>query len=166
MEKWPTNLCVILNRNYIKVVMPMFSRQILLWLVIPCLASLPSWAQDYEPQKVIYHVNYGEISRINATFNNITNHIEAVGEEAINLKVMIHGPALEYFIAASNDQDKQMALDSLRFQNVQFLICKNTLLSYQLTREDLYEVEKEDLVQAGLPAIVALQQAGYIYLRP
>ena len=111
MEKWPTNLCVILNRNYIKVVMPMFSRQILLWLVIPCLACLPSWAQDYEPQKVIYHVNYGEISRINATFNNITNHIEALGEEAINLKVMIHGPALEYFIAASNDQDKQMALD-------------------------------------------------------
>ena len=53
MEKWPTNLCVILNSNYIKVVMPMFSRQILLWLVIPCLASLPSWAQDYEPQKVI-----------------------------------------------------------------------------------------------------------------
>ena len=64
--------------------MPMFSRQILLWLVIPCLASLPSWAQDYEPQKVIYHVNYGEISRIKRTFNNITNHIEAVGEDAID----------------------------------------------------------------------------------
>jgi len=79
---------------------------------------------------------------------------------------MVHGPALEYFIAASNDQDKQMVLDSLRFQDVQFLICKNTLVSYQLKREDLYEVEKKDLVQAGLPAIVALQQAGYIYLRP
>ena len=166
MGKWPPYLYVILNSNYIKVVMPMFSRQILLWLIISCLAALPSWAQNYEPQKVIYHVNYGEISHINATFSNITNHIEAVGEEAISLKVMVHGPALEYFIAASNDQDKQMVLDSLRFQDVQFLICKNTLVSYQLKREDLYEVEKKDLVQAGLPAIVALQQAGYIYLRP
>jgi len=138
----------------------------LLWLTLSCLISISAWAQDYAPQQVVYHVNYGEISRINATLRNINNHIEAVGEDAIDLKVVVHGPALEYFIAASNDQDKQMALDSLRFQNVQFLICKNTLLSYQLTREDLYEVEKEDLVQAGLPAIVALQQAGYIYLRP
>ena len=58
-----------------------------------------------------------------------------------------------------------MVLDNLRFQNVQFLICKNTWVSYQFKREDLYEVEKKDLVQAGLPAIVTLQQAGYIYLR-
>jgi hypothetical protein len=78
----------------------------------------------------------------------------------------VHGPALEYFIEANNDLDKQIALDSLRFQNVQFLICGNTLSAYQLTRAALYEVVEEDIVQAGLPAIVALQQRGYIYVRP
>jgi len=30
----------------------------------------------------------------------------------------------------------------------------------------LYDVAEEDVVMAGLPAIVALQQQGYIYLRP
>ena len=59
-----------------------------------------------------------------------------------------------------NDVDKQMALDRLRFQNVQFLICGNTLLAYPVKRQDLYEVAEEDMVQAGLPTIVALQQAG------
>jgi intracellular sulfur oxidation DsrE/DsrF family protein len=125
-----------------------------------------AWAQNYAPQQVVYHVSYGEISRINATFSNINNHIEAVGEDSMDLKVVVHGPALEYFIEAKNDPAKQMTLDSLRFQHVQFLICGNTLLGYRLTREALYEVEEEDIVQAGLPAIVALQQAGYIYVRP
>ena len=138
----------------------------LLWLTLFCLISISAWAQDYAPQQVVYHVNYGEISRINATLRNINNHIEAVGEDAIDLKVVVHGPALEYFIEAKNDPAKQMSLDSLRFQNVQFLICGNTLLGYHLTREALYEVAEEDIVQAGLPAIVALQQTGYIYVRP
>ncbi len=49
-----------------------------------------------------------------------------------------------------------MALNSLGFQNVQFLIYKNTLVSYQLQREDLYEVEKKTLYKLALPAIVDL----------
>jgi intracellular sulfur oxidation DsrE/DsrF family protein len=144
----------------------MFHYRNLLWLTLSCLMPIFSWAQNYAPQKVVYHVNYSEPSRINATFSNINNHIEAVGEDSIDLKVVVHGPALEYFIEAKNDPAKQMSLDSLRFQHVQFLICGNTLLGYRLTREALYEVEEEDIVQAGLPAIVALQQAGYIYVRP
>ena len=141
-------------------------KQLLIILLALVCAPISAWAQDYSPQKVVYHVNYGEVSRINATFGNINNHIEAVGEDSIDVKVVVHGPALTYFIEAQSNQEKQMALDSLRFQNVQFLICGNTLRAYKLTREALYDVEEEDIVQAGLPAIVALQQAGYIYLRP
>ena len=135
-------------------------------LILIFLALEVVGGQYYSPQKVVYHINYGEMSRINATFNNITNHLDALGEDAIDVKVVVHGGALEYFIESKNDVDKQMALDSLRFQNVQFLICGNTLLAYQVKRQDLYEVAEEDMVQAGLPTIVALQQAGYIYVRP
>ena len=135
-------------------------------LILIFLALEVVGGQNYSPQKVVYHINYGEMSRINATFNNITNHLDALGEDAIDLKVVVHGGALEYFIESKNDVDKQMALDSLRFQNVQFLICGNTLLAYQVKRQDRYEVAEEDMVQAGLPTIVALQQAGYIYVRP
>tara|TARA_B110001452_G_scaffold85876_1_gene70167 strand:- start:1963 stop:2421 length:459 start_codon:yes stop_codon:yes gene_type:complete len=108
-------------------------------LILIFLALEVVGGQDYSPQKVVYHINYGEMSRINATFNNITNHLDALGEDAIDLKVVVHGGALEYFIESKNDVDKQMALDSLRFQNVQFLICGNTLLAYQVKRQDLYE---------------------------
>lgn len=123
-------------------------------------------AQDYAPQKVVYHVNYGDVSRIHATFGNINNHVAAVGEDNLDIKVMIHGEALEYFLDATDNDEKQMMLDSLRFQNVQFLICGNTLNGYHRTIDDLYDVSEEDVVQAGLPGIVALQQQGYIYVRP
>lgn len=137
-------------------------------LLLTLLLFIPifAWASIYTPQKVVYHINYLQESRINATFNNINNHIEALGEEQIDIKVVIHGPALEYFIAAKNDSNKQITIDSLKLQNVQFLICGNTIAAYRINREDLYEVDAEDVVQAGLPAIVALQQAGYIYVRP
>lgn len=123
-------------------------------------------AEKYTPQKVVYHMNYHEQERISATFANITNHLEALGEDNIDIKVMIHGKAVEYLMSAAEDEAKQIALDSLRLSGVQLLVCGNTLNGYKITREDLYEVEEEDMVQAGLPAIVYLQQQGYIYVRP
>ncbi|MBN3564552.1 DsrE family protein [Aliamphritea spongicola] len=122
--------------------------------------------QTYPPQKVIYHINYSEASRINATFTNISNHLAAVGEENIDLKVMIHGDTLEYFLSASEDEAKQILLDTIRLEGAQLLFCGNTLDAYNKTIDDIYGAEAEDRVQAGLPAIVALQQQGYIYVRP
>lgn len=122
--------------------------------------------EQYQEQKVLYHVNYHEQSRINETLVNVTNHIEALGEERVDIKVMMHGKAVEYLMAAVKDEGKQMQLDSLRMNGVQFLVCGNTLNGYNITADDLYEVEPQDMVQAGLPAIVDLQQKGYIYVRP
>ena len=89
-----------------------------------------------------------------------------VGEGRIDIKVVVHGKAIEYFMAAAEDEGKQMTLDSLRLRDVQFIICGNSLDGYKVTHEDLYEVEEEDVVQAGLPTIIDLQQKGYIYVRP
>lgn len=123
-------------------------------------------AAEYNDQKVVYHMNYHDESRISETMTNIANHIQAVGEEHIEIKVVVHGQAIEYFMNAVHDQAKQIAIDSLRLRDVQFIICGNTLDGYKITREDLYDVEEEDVVQAGLPTIIDLQQKGYIYVRP
>ena len=139
------------------------------FLLTACLLlCLPtaSWADNYAPQKVVYHLNYADQSRMNATFTNINNHLEALDEDQLDIKVVIHGPSLEYFISATSDSSKQITLDNLKLQDVQFLICGNTVAAYQLTIDDLYDVAEEDVVKAGLPALVALQQQGYIYLRP
>lgn len=120
----------------------------------------------YPEQKVVYHLNYADTSRISATFTNIENHIQAVGEDRIELRAVVHGPAIEYFIAAKQDSSKQITLDSLRLSGVRFIICGNTLDGYDITHDDLYEVEEKDVVQAGLPEIVRLQQQDFSYVRP
>lgn len=138
-----------------------------LLLITSLLLSSTGYSeQKYNDQKVVYHMNYHDESRISETMTNIANHIQAVGEEHIEIKVVVHGQAIEYFMDAVNDQAKQISIDSLRLSDVQFIICGNTLDGYKVTRGDLYDVEEEDVVQAGLPAIIDLQQRGYIYVRP
>jgi len=139
-------------------------RSILL-LLLTLNASL-SFASDYAPQKVIYHINYKEMGRFSATLANMSNHIAAVGEDNIDLKAMVHGEAIEIFMRATEDDALQITLDSARFGGVQFLICGNSLDGYNITREALYDVAEDDVVQAGLPEIVKLQQQGYFYVRP
>ena len=135
-------------------------------LVLFLSMSTPSIAANYQEQKVVYHMNYGNKQRIAETMVNISNHLSEVGDERLDIKVVVHGKAIEYFLAAAEDEAKQMTLDSLRLRDVQFIICGNSLDGYKVTHKDLYDVEEEDVVKAGLPAIVDLQQKGYIYVRP
>lgn len=138
-----------------------------LLLITSLLLSTAGYSEPkYNDQKVVYHMNYHDEGRISETMTNISNHIQAVGEEHIEIKVVVHGRAIEYFMNAANDQAKQITIDSLRLRDVQFIICGNTLDGYNVTRKDLYDVEEEDVVQAGLPTIIDLQQKGYIYVRP
>ena len=141
--------------------------KILILTVSLLLLSLNSFADSlYNDQKVVYHMNYHDESRIAETMTNISNHLQSLGEDHIDIKVVVHGRAIEYFMDAVENQGKQITIDSLRLRDVQFIICGNTLDGYKITREDLYEVEEEDVVQAGLPTIIDLQQKGYIYVRP
>jgi hypothetical protein len=135
-------------------------------LFLLTISSLIHAAQQYSDQKVVYHMNYDDESRIAETMTNISNHLQAADEDKIDIKVVVHGKAIEYFMAATDDEAKQITLDSLRLRDVQFIICGNTLDGYKITRKDLYDVEEEDVVQAGLPTIIDLQQKGYLYVRP
>jgi intracellular sulfur oxidation DsrE/DsrF family protein len=48
----------------------------------------------------------------------------------------------------------------------EFVICGNSLTGYKIGYDALYDVSEDDVVKAGLPEIVRLQQQGYIYVRP
>lgn len=123
-------------------------------------------AEPYQAQKVVYHINYSDESRIGHTFTNISNHISEVGEENIEVRAVIHGAAIEYFMDAVEDTAKQTRIDTLSFIGTKFIICGNSLDGYQIGIDDLYDVEEQDVVKAGLPEIVRLQQNGFYYVRP
>jgi len=137
----------------------------LLFLLL--IFSLPALStEQYQDQKVVYHINYDDPKRIAATFSNMANHINQLGEDHVTIKAVVHGPAIKYFLEASNDEAKQTSLDSLRLNDVHFIICGNSLDGFKVSYNDLYDVEETDVVQAGLPEIIHLQQQGYFYVRP
>lgn len=122
--------------------------------------------KGYAEQKVVYHVNYHDNSRHNGMLGNIQNHINGVGEDKIQLKVVMHGSGLELLRHAQNDAQMQAKIDNLKMQGVEFKVCENTLKGRNISLDELYDANASDVVPAGVAEIASLQQQGYMYLRP
>lgn len=124
----------------------------------------------YGKQKVVYHINYqgGDGGKAySAAMRNIQNHINAVGKDNIDVKVVLHGNGLGLLSAAKDIDKLKVAVASLKSQNVGFNVCDNTLKGQKISYEkDLYDVYKEDIVPSGVAEVSRLQQMGYTYIKP
>ena len=126
-------------------------------------------ADYYQDQKVVYHNNgKGKDSAgyFKALLKNLDNHIEAVGKERVDIKVVNHGDGVTLFQQAQSDKGIAAQIDILRGEGVQFLICKNTLTERKIDRKQLYGVNEDDLVPSGVAELIRLQQKSYIYIHP
>lgn len=127
-------------------------------------------AQDaYAPQKVVYHINYdgeGETS-YRAALGNIQNHINAVGADNLDIKVVLHGDGLGLLMSALSDDALQTRIVGLKSENVSFEVCNNTLVGRDISwRDDLYDTWEEDIVPSGVAELAKLQHEGYAYIKP
>lgn len=124
----------------------------------------------YGKQKVVYHINYvgGEDDKkYRGAMRNIQNHINAVGAENLDLKVVLHGNGVTLLRSAVSNQKLQMDVTSLKSQNVSFHVCNNTLVGRKISYEnDLFEVFDDDIVPSGVAELAHLQQQGYAYIKP
>ena len=131
------------------------------------LAAMPAIAEDYPPQKVVYQNNGSTNPEYYRHFlANITNHLNAVGRNNIELVVVDHGDGLSLLTEAETDPALARKIDTLRGEGVRFLICANTLQSRNLTLDQLYGAKDEDVVQSGVAEIARLEQQGFAYLHP
>jgi len=133
----------------------------------------------YTKQKVVYHVNYDNPKKQAGALRNIQNHINAVGAENLDLKVVLHGnglamlvnpdslPNLPKFKHANADDQMAAKIDGLKTQGVRFQVCANTIKGRAVNMEnDLYDVDPEDIVPSGVAELAKLQGEGYTYIKP
>ncbi len=127
-------------------------------------------SERYGKQKVVYHINYDggpESKAYRGAMRNIQNHINAVGAENLEVKVVLHGNGVGLLKTAKGDDGLQTAVASLKGQNVGFQVCNNTLKGRKISYEnDLYDVWEEDIVPSGVAELSRLQQMGYTYIKP
>lgn len=127
-------------------------------------------SERYGKQKVVYHINYdgGEASKAyRAAMRNIQNHINAVGAENMEIKVVLHGNGVGLLKDAASNEKVRMDVTSLRSQNVSFQVCNNTLTGRKIDyQKDLFEVWEDQIVPSGVAELSRLQQMGYTYIKP
>ena len=135
--------------------------------------------ERYGKQKVVYHINYDNPGKQAGALRNIQNHINAVGAENLDIKVVLHGNGLSLLLDPdslsklkkfkhANANEKMTAkIDSLKDQGVDFNVCANTVRGRKVDLEsDLYNVEKSDIVPSGVAEVARLQLMGYAYIKP
>jgi len=133
----------------------------------------------YGKQKVVYHINFDDPKQEAGALGNIQNHINAVGAENIDLKVVLHGNGVALLLEpdalarvpkfkfANADQNMTAKVANLKSQGVQFQVCNNTLTGRNVNYEtDLYDVSKDDIVPSGVAELAKLQSEGYMYIKP
>lgn len=135
--------------------------------------------ERYGKQKVVYHINYDNPKKQAGALRNIQNHINAVGAENLDLKVVLHGNGLalllepdsleklKKFKNANANETMTAKIDGLKSQGVEFNVCENTVRGRKVNIEsDLYNVDKKDIVPSGVAEVARLQQMGYVYVKP
>ena len=133
----------------------------------------------YGTQKVVYHINYDNPKKQAGALRNIQNHINAVGAENLDLKVVLHGNGLalvldpdsltklKKFKHANANETMTAKIDGLKSQGVKFNICANTVRGRKVDIDaDLYDVNKHDIVPSGVAEVAYLQASGYSYVKP
>lgn len=129
-----------------------------------------SAGERYGKQKVVYHINYkggDDDKKYRGAMRNIQNHINAVGAENMEIKVVLHGNGLGLLMSAKKNNKVQGAVTSLKSQDVSFHVCNNTLKGRKISYEnDLFEVFEEDIIPSGVAELSYLQQKGYTYIKP
>ena len=157
--------------------MQRFMNSLLAGLLLLGIGSAPALAES-EKQKAVYHVNYDDPKHQAAALRNIQNHINAVGAENLDLKVVMHGDGLALLLypdardhtkmkMANADDQLQAKISGLKDQGIQFQVCANTLKGRKINAEDdLYDVSKADIVPSGVAQLAILQSQGYAYIKP
>lgn len=156
-------------------------KYILATLVIAgvCTTSIAVAADGYAKQKVVYHINYDNPKQQAGALRNIQNHINAVGAENLDLKVVLHGNGLalllepdalaklKKFKHANADENMTAKVSNLKGQGVEFNVCANTVRGRKVDVEvDLYDVSEADIVPSGVAEVAKLQAMGYSYIKP
>lgn len=135
--------------------------------------------ERYGKQKVVYHINYDNPKQQSGALRNVQNHINAVGAENLDLKIVLHGNGLAMLLEpdalaklpkfkhANADEAMTAKIDNLKSQGVAFNVCDNTVRGRKVNVDtDLYNVDKKDIVPSGVAEVARLQGMGYAYIKP
>ena len=112
------------------------------------MSGITGAAVAADKQKVVYHINYYDANKQKAALRNVQNHINAVGAENLDLKIVMHGNGISLLMEpdalgsnkmkeGNSDANMQARIAGLKDQEVEFQVCSNTLKGRKVEVDDL-----------------------------
>ena len=147
-------------------------------IIFALCANIVLFAGGYGKQKVVYHINGDNATAQAGALKNVQNHINAVGKDNLDLKIVLHGKGLTLLLDSEEalhtafkkgnaTETMQATISGLKGQGVAFNVCANTLKGKKVDyKEHLYDVNKADIVPSGVAELAKLQALGYTYIKP
>ena len=114
--------------------------------------------------KVVYHLS--DLDKVSFVLGNIRNHFDGMGgPDKVAIALVVHGPALKEFGAASANPDLAHRVGEFGEAGLELNACGNTMKAQKITLKDLLPgfIVAE---RGGVVRIAELQSMGYAYLRP
>ena len=120
-----------------------------------------------EKVKVLYHVDGKDLATAKYAMALINKHIEAEGgPDKIDVKVVVHGPALHLFKADSVDPDLKAKLKTIIDKGVGAEMCQVSMKLFGTPLEKLVAGFTPTEHPVAVKRIADLQKEGYIYIKP
>ncbi|MBI3562233.1 MAG: DsrE family protein [Gammaproteobacteria bacterium] len=124
----------------------------------------------YHQQRVVYHIS--DIKNAADALRNAKNHLDAVGDENIEIVVVTHSSgAFALVDGAMGEKDKEgKPMDfrdevaGLANRGVKFQICANTIKGKKIPKEKISEFA--EIVPSGVAQVAELEEHGYVYVKP
>lgn len=126
-----------------------------------------SEAYAKEKVKVLYHVDGKDLFTAKYAMALINKHIEAEGgPDNIDIKLVVHGPALHLFKSESIDPDLKSKLKTVIDQGIGAEMCQVSMKLFGTPLEKLAAGFQPTEHPVAVKRIADLQQQGYIYIKP
>jgi intracellular sulfur oxidation DsrE/DsrF family protein len=111
--------------------------------------------------KAVFQVSDADPQKWNLTLNNVKNVADDLGQDAVDLEIVVYGPGIG-MLKAESAVGKRIA-EALK-SGVKVVACENTMKAQKLVYSDM--LPDIGYVPAGVVELIKKQREGYAYIRP
>ncbi len=117
--------------------------------------------------KVLYHIDGNDLATAKYAMALIHKHIDAEGGPGqIDIKVVVHGPALHLFDKNQADPELVRKLKTVMDQGVEPEMCQVSMKLFNKPLDRLVDGFKPTEHPVAVKRIADLQEQGYLYIKP
>jgi intracellular sulfur oxidation DsrE/DsrF family protein len=168
MSLAPTEEDAMLQRYYrLSIMLSVLSLFAIAGLLMSPATLLAEQPSGKGKMKVLYHVDGKDPDVAKYALALIHKHIEAEGgPQNIDIKLVIHGPALALFEKDKIDPELKKKFDVILEDGAHAEMCQVSMKIFGKSLEDLVPGLESTLHPVAVKRIADLQAQGYLYIKP